>query len=161
MGLTSSAWTDKVVNGRLILECDLTQASTQITDSYTLKTPANKLDTTKSWILFVNTKTAQTLDSDVANFPVDLWGGWDDAFALTGDTTPTATYGAEIASGIMDDVRAETLASRIDPNYTGTVVAAATGTAGHVNAGTPPYFIINIDGAATQDSKTCHIVIVQ
>jgi len=158
-GLTSSAWTDKVVNGRLVLECDLVQTSSTTEDSFTLKTPQNKFDSTKSWILFVNTKTAQTLDG--TTLPVDLWAGWDNAFALTSANPPTATYGAEIASIIMDDVQAETLVARIDPNYRGTVVQAATGTAGHVNAGTPPYFIINLDGGTTLTAATCHIAISQ
>lgn len=160
MGLTSGAWTDKTVNGRLVLECDLTQASVQTEDSFTLKVPAHLLDPTKPWILYVNTKTAITTDTD-GDVPVDLWGGWDDAFALTSAAPPTATYGAEIASAIMDSVQAETLVARIDPNYTGTVVQAVTGTAGHVNAGTPPYFVINLDAGTTMDSGTCHIAISQ
>ncbi|KKN17917.1 hypothetical protein LCGC14_0960960 [marine sediment metagenome] len=158
MGLTSGAWTDKVVNGRLVLECDLTMAATEVEDAFTLKTPANLLDTTKPWLLFVNTADA-TVNN--ATTPVDLWAGWDDAFALTGADAPTATYGAEIASAIMSDVQTTTNTTRVNPYYTGTVVQATATAGGHVNAGTAPYYIINVDGSDTLAAAVCHIAIVQ
>ena len=158
MGLTSGAWTEKVVNGRLVLECDLTQTSSATSDSYTLKTPANKLDTTKSWILFVNT---ENVAADGQALAVDLWAGWDDAFALTSANPPTATYGAEVASAVMTTVQAKLNVTRVDPNYTGTVVAGNVTVGGHVNAGTAPYYIINLDGGSALGEVVVHIVIVQ
>ncbi len=157
-GLTSGAWTDKVVNGRLVLECDLTQVAATVEDGYTLKTPANRLDTTKSWILFVNTTPTAV---DTGAVPVDLWAGWADAFALTGANAPTATYGAEVAAAVLTDVQAKVNATIVDPNYTGTVVAGNVTVGGHVNAGTAPYYIINLDGGGTLGEVVCHIAIVQ
>lgn len=158
-GLTTSAWTDKVVNGRLVLECDLTQASATTQDAFTLKTPANMLDTTKPWILMVN--TAQTAVNN-ATTVVDLWAGYADNFALTdADTDVTVVGGAEIASAILSDVQAATNATRVNPNYTGTVVAGTATAGGHVNAGTAPYYAINIDGDDTLGAVVCHVAIIQ
>lgn len=157
-GLTSSAWSEKVVNGRLVLECDLTQVSSTTEDSFTLKTPANRLDTTKSWILYVNTEGTA---ADGQALAVDLWAGWDDQFALTSANPPTATYGAEIASAVMTTVQAKVNAIRVDPNYTGTVVAGNVTVGGIVNAGTAPYYIINLDGGSTLGAVVVHVAITQ
>ncbi len=167
MALTQGAWTVKSVpkssavnaGGRkmLVMECDVT-ATTGETDAYTLKTPT-ALDGSKPWTLFVNT-AAVTLDA--SGLPVDIWAGYDDDFAITGDsTTVAATSGGEVASAVMDDVKAEQLATRVDPNYTAAVVQAVTGTGGHVNAGVAPYYAINLDGASTLNAATCHFVITQ
>jgi len=158
-GITSGAWTTATVNGRLVLECDVVHEAADL-DNYTLKTPANTLDPTRAWTLFVNT-AAVTLDS--AGLEVDIWAGYDDDFALASDNPPTVTSGAEVASAVMDDVKAEMLATVVDPNYTGTTVQAATDVAGHVNVGIAPYYVINLDGTSTlaETDKICHYVIVQ
>ncbi len=157
MSLTQSAWTEDSVNGFLVLECNVIQTASE-SDSYTLKTPARTLDPTKPWILMVNT-TGATLDN--ATLPVDIWAGYDDDFAMSGDTTAViATSGGEVASAVMDDVKAEMLTTIVDPNYTGTMVAAATNTVGIVNAGTAPYYAIAIDGG-TLIAETCYFKIIQ
>ncbi len=156
-GLESGAWTEGSVNGQLVLECDVVVDSS-ISDGYTLKRPARTIDPTKSWKLMVNTGI---VDIDDATVLVDLWAGFDDDFALAGDTTTVAaTSGAEIASGIMDDVKYSTLTTIVDPNYTGTMVQAASNVVGIVNGGTAPYYAFNLDGD-TMKSVTVHFVIVQ
>ncbi|KKN17915.1 hypothetical protein LCGC14_0960940, partial [marine sediment metagenome] len=101
-GLESGAWTYGSVNNQLVMECDIVVDSS-ISDGYTLKTPARTIDPTKPWKLMVNTGI---VDIDDATVLVDLWAGFADDFALSGDTTTVAaTSGAEIASGIMDDVK--------------------------------------------------------
>ncbi len=157
MGLTSGAWTYGSVNGQLVMECDL-DVDSAVSDGYTLKTPARTLDPTKPWKLMVNTAAA---DMDDATVLVDIWAGFADDFALSGDAgTVAATSGAEIASGVMDDVKATTLTTIVDPNYTGTMVQAASNVVGIVNAGTAPYYAINLDGDTMKDVDV-HIVIVQ
>ena len=156
-GLTSGAWTYGSVNGRLVLECDIV-VGTAVSDGYTLKTPARTIDPTKPWTLMVNTAGA---DLDGSTLPVDIWAGFADDFALSGDdTTVAATSGGEIASGVVDDVNTPTLAVIVDPNYHGTAVASATNIVGIVNAGTAPYYAFNLDGATLKEA-TCHFVIVQ
>lgn len=156
-GLTSGAWTYGTVNGQLVMECDL-DVDTTISDGYTLKTPARTLDPTKPWLLMVNTEAADMDDSTVL---VDIWAGFADDFALTGDTTTVAAAsGGEIASAVMDDVKATSLTVVVDPNYHGTAVQSSANVIGIVNAGTAPYYIINLDGATLKDVDV-HIIIVQ
>lgn len=156
MGLTPTNWTIDEVNGHLVLECSVAAAS--VSDSYTKKTPARTLDPTKPWILMVNTAGTTLVTGTVL---VDIWAGYDDDFALTGDTTAVvATSGGEVASAVMDDVQAEMLTTIVDPNYTGTAVQAATNVVGIVNAGTAPYYVIHLDGSSL-DSATCLFKIIQ
>lgn len=159
MGLANTVWTPDTVNGHLVLKCTLTQASTTIYDGWTKKTP-RELDTTKPFIVYFNT-AGTALDG--ATLPVDLWIGYDDNAALAdnGGTDVTATNAAEIASAIMDNVKAAKLASRIDPHYTGTRIQAAANVGGMVNGSKPPYFIFNLDGTSTQNAADCLIVITQ
>lgn len=158
-GLTNTEWVATTVNGHLVLKTTLTQTSTTIYDGWTKKTP-KQLDTTKSFIVVVNT-AGTTLDG--SSLPVDLWIGYDEDAALENNsgTDVTATSTVEIASAIMDDVKAEKLASRIDPHYTGTRIQAATDTAGMINGSKPPYFILNLDGTTVLAAEDCLIVITQ
>ncbi|KKL71100.1 hypothetical protein LCGC14_2098300, partial [marine sediment metagenome] len=139
-----------------VMECDVVVDSS-ISDGYTLKTPARTLDPTKPWKLIVNTASA---DLDNANVLVDIWAGFDDDFALTGNADPIATSGGEVATAVMDDVKIEPLTVIVDPNYHGTMVQSSTGVVGIVNVGTAPYYAFNLDGD-TFKSATCHFVIVQ
>ncbi|KKN17916.1 hypothetical protein LCGC14_0960950 [marine sediment metagenome] len=158
-GITQTAWVATTINGHLVLKCNLTQVSTALYDNFTLKTP-KELDPTKSWLLFVNTTAVAT--GDGAGLPVDLWAGYDDNFALTGAASDVSvTSGYEVAGSIMDDVHSEKLASRIDPNYNGAVIQAATDTAGMINVGTAPYYAINMDDAGELGAVTTYIVITQ
>ena len=158
MGLTQSAWTEDSVNGKLVLECTVTVASA-VADSYTLKTPARTIDPALPWILMVNTET-ETVDN--ATLPVDIWAGYDDDFALSGfGGSLVATSGGEVASDVMDDVQAEMLTTIVDPNYTGIAVQAATNVVGIVNAGTAPYYAINLDSDGALLNVTCAFKIVQ
>lgn len=156
-GLESGAWTYGTVNGRLVMECDVVM-DTSISDAYTLKTPARTLDPTKRWLLMVNTGAA---DLDGSALPCDIWAGFADDFALSGDTTTVAaTHGGEVASAVVGDVNTPSLTVVVDPNYHGTFVQSSTNIMGIVNAGTAPYYAFNLDGA-TLKSATCHFIIVQ
>lgn len=158
MALTQSDWTEDSVNGLLVLECNVTVAAT-VAGSYTKKTPARTLDPTKPWTLHVNTE-AETVDDET--LPVDIWVGYDDDFELTGfGASVVATSGGEVASGVMDDVQASMLTTIVDPNYTGTMVVAASNIVGIVNAGTAPYYAISLDCTTAMLNVTCYFKIVQ
>jgi len=158
-GLTQTAWVSTTVNGHLVLKCTLTQVATALYDSFTLKTP-KELDPNKPWILIVNT-AGTTLDG--STLPVDMWSGYDDNAALadSSGTDVTATNASEIASSIMDDVKAVKLASVIDPHYIGTRIQAASDVGGHINLSKAPYYIVNLDGTTELTAAACLIVITQ
>lgn len=153
----AGAWTASTVNGHLVLECDVA-ITTSETDGYTLKTP-KELDTTKSWVLAVNTAK---VDLNAATVEVDLWAGYDVDFALSGDGAVTAASGFEVASAVISEVKYAKAFTRVDPNYTGSRVQGAAETGGIVNVGTAPYYAINLDGGgAFRGSLNCHFVITQ
>ena len=157
MSLTQGAWTVKTVNNRLVMECDVT-ATTSENDIYTLKTPT-ELDGSRPWILMVNTAEADISDN---TDPVDIWAGFADNFAITGDgASVAATNGAEVASAVMDDVSDEVLVTTVNPNRTAAKVQSVTDTAGEVNAGVAPYYAINVDSGSTVKAATTHFVIIQ
>ena len=164
MALTKTAWDISVVNGHLVMECDVTHEATD-EDSYTLKTPARTLDPTRSWILMVNT-AGVTLDGSAC--PIDIWAGYADGFAMTGNEggTIAANYGVEVAEAVIDTVQNTGYAVIIDPNYNGTTVQTVAGAApvlGIRNCGTAPYYAIHLDGGSAMDEtdKVCHYVIIQ
>jgi len=157
MALTQGAWTVKTVNGKMIAECDVTQTTAE-NDAYTLKTP-KQLDTTKPFRVLVNTAGA-TLDGSA--LPVDVYAGYSDDFALSGDDGPDVTDGDLALADVIDDVKSVKNGILIDPNYTGSrVTSTLAGVRGVVNLGTPPYFAFNLDGATTLTAGTCHWVLIQ
>lgn len=154
-------WTATTVNGRLVMECDVVVTSGDA-DGYTLKTPASKLDPTRPWILMVNTEPVTIEDSTAV--AVDIWAGYDDDFALAGDGAVTVTSGCEVASAVIDNVKATCLSVIIDPNYKGTKVQTTLSgpLIGVCNCGMAPHYIINCDNAGTHDhTVTIHFVIIQ
>lgn len=159
MALTQGAWTSKTVNGVAVVECEVT-ATTSENDLYTLKVPKNMLDTRKPFTLHVNVDGA-TLDASA--LPVDIYGGWADSFAMSGDgATIGATDGALIAADVIDDVKGVANAVHIDPNYNAAKVQSTlAGVRGIVNCGTPAYFAFNLDGASTLAAATCKFIITQ
>lgn len=159
MALTQGAWSVATVNNRMVATCTV-GATTAENDLYTLKTP-KQLDGSKPWTLFV--VPAEDLD-DAGAIAVDLWGGYADDFALTGDsTTVAATHGAEIANIVSTDIKAGTVhCVRIVPANVGTVAAVATIPGAVVTVAPLPYYAINLDGASTfQDACNVTFVIVQ
>ncbi len=157
------AWTSSTINGRTVLECDTTVTSSD-NDAYTLKTPAGKLDTTRPWILMVNTGGV-TIDNQA--LAVDIWAGHADGFVMSGnDGTVAVTTGSgyEVLSAVIDDVKSVGLAVIVNPNYNGALVQTALSgpVEGICNPGKAPYYIINCDGQGTfSGSVTCHYVIIQ
>jgi len=147
MALTQSDWTEHFVNGIYVAECNVI-ATTAESDAYTKKTPVG-LDPSLPWELtFYSTIAA---DNTV---PIDLWIGWDDQFALSGDTTAVTAgaYGANYKQ-IMDDAVAAILNNpyvwEMDPylKVADVITAAAIGSGLKVKVPIAPYYAFNIDGA--------------
>lgn len=156
MSLTQGEWTYKTVNGRMVLECDIIQTTGE-TDAYTLKTPVN-LDTTKPWILMVNT---ENVSLDGATLAVDGWAGYANGFVLSGQASVVATNGYEIQSAPIQNVKSAMNGILVNPNYFGTHVQSVAGTTGVINLGKFPHYAFNLDGGGTLNAGTCHYVIIQ
>ncbi len=163
MALSQGAWAASTVNDRLVLKCTVTSTTSE-TDTYTLRTPkagepGGGLDPTRPWILVVNALGTDTSDN---TDPVDIWAGYSDSFVLSGQgASVTATDGGEVASAVMDDTSDEALFVTVNPNRTVAKVQAVTGTAGEVNAGTAPYYAINVDGGGARKAADTIFYIIQ
>ena len=152
MALTQGAWTQTFVNGLYVAKCTVTVGLTSDDDCYTLKTPSGGLDPSKPWTFaFYGTAAA---DNSV---PIDLWIGWEDKFALSGnDGTVTAgAYGAEYKQ-IMDDavlaIATAPVVFLMDPYLevadVVTAAAIASGADGlKIKVPIAPYYAFNVDGA--------------
>lgn len=161
MGLTQSAWDESFVNGIYTATCNVAIGLTTDDDAYTKKTPAG-LDPSKLWTLYFYSTIAA--DNTV---PIDVWVGWDDQFALSGNhTTVTAgAYGA-LYSRIMDDA----VAAILDNPYiwimnpyaqeADIVTAAAVGNGLRVKIPIFPYYVFNCNGADLV-ATTCYWKITQ
>lgn len=147
MALTQSVWTDHSANGKLVLECTVVQTITE-TDSYTLKTPANTVDGTRPWTLFL--EAAATPDGEA--LPVDIWIGYEDNFALSGQGASLVATNGAMYTEILDDcvlaVTPQVYSFLIDPNLgEADVVAVANIAYGFkVNIPAAPYYAFNLDG---------------
>ncbi len=157
MAYVQGAWTFQSINNRMVWKCTLT-ATTSETDSVTAKTLDN-LDPTRSWILIVN---AEGTDVSDGTDPVDIYAGYSKTFTSTSEGgAATVTGGNVVAASVMDGVSDEALVTIVDPNYTGAVVQAITGTVGHVNAGTAPNYIINVNGGGARKAADTVFYIIQ
>ena len=161
MALTQGLWLPQTsINGHSIWKNTTAVAVAGESDEYTLKTPV-ALNTYESWTIYVNIDGA-TLDGSA--LAVDIWGGFTNDFALTGDTTTVAaTDGDIVLNQAMDDVKGTMLSFTSLPNYTGAVVLATlAGVGGHANLGTMPYYAFNLDGGtALTASTSCVWMLVQ
>ena len=162
MSLTQSAWTDHSANGKLILKCTVVQTTSE-KDSYTLKTPANTIDGSRPWNLFL--ETSATPDGEA--LPVDIWIGYDDDFVISGNSTAVVAVNGAMYKQLLDDcVLAVTplpYSFLIDPNLgvadVVTVAAIASGFKANVPAA--PYYAFNLDGGSTLAAATITWRIVQ
>ena len=146
MALTQSAWTEHFVNGIYVAECSVI-ATTAESDAYTKKTPIG-LQPERPWALhFYSTIAA---DSSV---PIDIWVGWSDNFALSGDSTTVAATDGSNYKQIMDDAVLAILGNPytwiIDPYLpvADVITAAAVGSGLKAKVPIAPYYAFNIDGS--------------
>lgn len=161
MAIEQNDWTAKTVNGFLVMTCTFA-CDTVLYDTYTYKTPANTVDGTKPFALFMS--AAATLDGEAV--PFNLWIGYDDNFALTGDTPTLATNGGHYVQLTDDLVLAVTTVEHIfhihpDLGVADVVTAAAIATGYKVNVPPSPYYAFAIDGATEVTADAITAVIVQ
>jgi len=161
MALTQSAWTEKTVNDRYVATCTVT-ATVAENDAYTLKTPKG-LNTSKAFTLLLSFSGTP----DGSALPLDVWIGYDDTFALSGDgASVVATNGAQFKS-IFDDVVLAvsplTYMFVLDPAQTvaDVVTVAAIATGPKVRIPVAPYYAFNLDGASTLAAETATWRIIQ
>jgi hypothetical protein len=161
MALTQGAWTSKTVNGALVSSCTVT-ATTAENDAYTLKTP-KELDTSRPFLLSV----VYSATPDGQATPFDIWVGYGDDFALTGnDSTVAATSGAKYKQIFDDTVLAVTplvYTFAIDPYLpvADVVTVAAIATGPKVKVPVAPYYAFNLNGGSTLNAHTATFTIVQ
>jgi len=160
MALTQSAWTEKTVNG-FYTAVSTVAATTAENDAYTLPTPRG-LDPKKPWMLLY--KADDTPDGQA--LPLDVWVGFSNNFALSGDgANVVATDGAEYKS-IFDDVVLAVdkyYAFAFDPAQVvaDVVTVAAIATGPKVKIPVAPYYAFNLDGGSTLAATTHTFQIVQ
>jgi len=147
MALTQNAWTTTTSNGYNKFNCTVVHTTSE-SDAYTLKTPS-ALDGSKPWVLQGHTAIA----ADNAALAVDLWMGFNNDFALSGQTTAvTAGSNGVWFKTICDDARTALPTYRfawmMDPELpvadVTTLAAIATGLKVRVPAA--PYYAISLNG---------------
>ncbi len=167
MSLTKGAWTDESANGFLVLTCTVLHTSSE-TDAYTLKTPARTLDGTRPWTLSHTSNTAP----ETGALPVDIWLGYADNFALSGQGASVVATGGGLYKEINDEGQAAVTAAGssleysylIDPNLgeADVVTVAAIASGFKCNIPAAPYYAFNFNGgSALEDACTTTWKIVQ
>lgn len=163
MALTQGAWTPVGnTNDLMVWTCNVA-FTTDETDAYTLKTPT-ELDPTKPWTLAI--KCAATPDGQA--LPLDIWIGWNDSFALSGQ-------GANVTAGanggkfkqIFDDVvlAVTTLVYTflMDPDLpvADVVTVGAIATGPKVRIPPAPYYAFNLNGGSSLNATNIDLYIIQ
>lgn len=162
-GLVQGAWiqTKTTLSGMRVWISNISFDATN-NDAYTLKTP-NQLDTSKQWDLLISAAAAV----DAQAVPVDLWGGYSDNFAVTGDgASVAATSGFKVKQILDDCVLAVTpLVYQItfDPilPVADVVTVAAIGSGLKVRIPILPYYAIDLNGGSTLNVTNCNFYIIQ
>ena len=149
MALTQGSWTEETVNGYKVLT-NVVTATTSENDAYTLKTPKS-LDTSKPWYLALTFSGTP----DGSALPVEIWTGFSDDFAISGDAgSITATDGGKFIQIFDDCVLAVSGLNYfwlMDPNLAvaDVVTVAAVATGLKVKIPEAPYYAFNLNGAST------------
>lgn len=161
MSVTSNVWAKTTVNGFMVLTSTFA-SDAALYDTFTLKTPAGSVDGTRPFCMFLS--AAATLDASDA-VPLEVWVGYNDDFALSGEQDMSATNGAFFKTLTDDCKLAVTTVQHIFLIHPNLVVAdvvtvGAILTGYKVNVPAAPYYVIAIDGttAISADLITCRIV---
>ena len=163
MALTQGSWSSpgKTVRGHNIWNCTVVSTTAE-NDAYTLKTPA-ELDTLKPFALLYYASATP----DGSALPLDIWGGYSESFAVTGDgSTVAATDGVKLKQMFDDVVLAVTplvYSFTIDPTLpvADVVTVSAIATGPKVRVPSMPYYAFNLNGASTLAAVTHYFIIVQ
>lgn len=163
MALTQGAWITQVSkdSGFYITKCNVAFTTAE-NDAYTLKTP-EFLDTNRQWTLLI--KFAATPDGSA--LPVDLWGGYGDSFALSGDGATVAATNGVLIKQVLDDcvlaVDPVVYSITFDPELpvADVVTVAAIGSGLKVRIPKFPHYVINFDGGSTLNATNVDLYIIQ
>jgi hypothetical protein len=149
MALTQSAWIHSSSRGVNKWECTVLQTSSE-SDAYTLKTP-KELDGSKQWSMAMSASAT----ADGQALPLDLWAGYNDDFALSGNTTAVTagTDGFNVQQILDDCVLAVTTLKYsfiFDPELPVANVVTVAAIANGFKVRTPiaPYYAFNLDGGS-------------
>lgn len=151
---SAGAWTEKTVNGLLIMECTIAQGTTD-DGSASLITPVS-LDPTKSWNLIVNADNT-AIDGSTTTVSIDICFSRAATLLIAGGTpTYTRSECALMASACMAAVEAGHGSVVVDPDQTVATVADAI-----VKSAPAPGYIIHTLSGSTQTAVDNRIVIIQ
>jgi len=163
MAVTQGAWSVSSVNGFKVIQCDVAlTGSDSETDTYTLKTPKD-LNPEKQWLLFLtfnDTPDGQAL-------PVDLWYGYSDSFALSGQGANVVAADGAQHKQILDDcvsaVSGIEMVWIMDPHTTvADDVTYNAGVSANVKTPIAPYYAFALDGgSALTTARTATWTIIQ
>jgi len=164
MALTKSAWTRASVGNQTVVSCNVI-ATTAENDAYTLALDMKKwgLDPQKPFTLFYYTSATP----DAQALPLDVFIGYADDFAVTGDsTTIGATSGSKFKQIFDDVVLAVTpliYSFAINPSLpvADVVTVAAIGSGAKVTVPPAPYYAFNANGGSTLAAATHYFKVVQ
>jgi len=162
MALTQSDWTVTSVNGLLKATCTVVSTAAE-NDAYTKKTP-KQLYPKQPWTLIYS--AAHTPDGQA--LPLDIWIGYADNFALSGDganvvATGTGSNFKQIFDDVVLAVAPLGYTFQFDPNLAvaDVVTVAAIATGAKVKVPVAPYYAFNLDGGSTLAATTHTFTIIQ
>jgi hypothetical protein len=164
MAMTQNNWVKATsTDGFNKWTCTIVTGGTDLNDVYTKKTPA-ELDGSREWYAQVSASAT----ADAQALPLDLWLGYNDSFALSGDgATVTAGDNGGKYKQISDDIVLAVTTLKhtfiMDPNWPiadiDTVAAILDGY--HVRTPDAPYYAFNCNGGSTLASATMTFTISQ
>ncbi len=164
MALTQGAWTTQITNDSNILvsKCNVAFTTAE-NDAYTLATPRGLIDPKLPWSLLV--VCAATPDGQA--LPLDIWGGYGDSFALSGDgANVVATNGMKLKQAFDDVVLAVTplvYHFTFDPELpvADVVTVAAIASGAKVRVPKFPRYAFNLNGGSTLNATNADFYIIQ
>ncbi len=166
MSLTQSEWTDESANGMMVITCTVLSGASD-TDAYTLKTPARTVDGSRPFTVY-HSATATPFGSAL---PVDVWIGYDDNFALSGQGASVVATSGGFYKEINDEGQAaiNTAGSQLEYSYlidcnlgeADVVTVSAIASGYKVNVPAAPYYVFNLNAATALNEVTTTWKIVQ
>lgn len=161
MALTQSAWTNTIVEGRLISTCTVLPTTGE-TDAYTLAT-STALNPTKKFLLIYEAAVAPNGEA----MPLDLWLGWSISSALSGQDAAVlgtdAVYYKKLFDDIVSAISPVSLSFVLDPTLTVADVVTIAAVTSHPKCLVPvaPYYIFNLNGGSALVATTSKFTIIQ
>lgn len=155
MAVTSGAWTEKYVNGMLVLQCTVS-GETSDADLMTLKTP-DSLDGSFPFSLSVYINEDLSASGSAA---VDIWGCYADTASLA--TADAGTNCVLVAANSNDLDAGGTQVIHVLPGVAGNVTQVTNASPGWSVVPAYPHYIFNVDlSSSLQDAASIVFTVVQ